>query len=145
MPVAFMIRIKNAGTKAIDVMKPVDGSEGLRYPIYSCVLTGPDGKRIPGNRRTCLYCNPLRKDDLLPLEPGEEFDPQLLEWWDTSLRNWVPTNVGKHKLRVTIDFSASDTNRWCGSGRNDVATIRTLLERVPRQRLEATVDFEVVQ
>src|SRR5688572_11426964 len=57
--VFFKVRIRNISDLEVDVVPSLDGSDvGMRYPLFTARIFGPDGEKIPfqdGGR--CGNCN----------------------------------------------------------------------------------------
>jgi len=148
--VPWRIRIRNVSNGVVDVVPPLDGSDvGMRFPLYGVQLHGPDGRPvnwIRGGR--CGNCNGIRRDEVIRLPPGEEMDMFLQAPLGHALSRWKPDREGKHRLTLTVDYSATDPAEWNGRLERvhaDGAKVRALLAAVPRQRLVGTLEFDVVK
>jgi len=147
----FKVRIRNISIREVDVVPSLDGSDvGWRYPLFTARLWGPDGKPILVDVGRCGNCNGLSKANVVALKPDEEFDPLAGESFlgHTYLTDWTPKQVGKHRLVLTVDYSATDPAEWNGSEERigaDPKKVRDVLARVPLERMESTVEFEVTK
>jgi hypothetical protein len=148
-PVAFKIRIKNIGDEEAAVVRSLDASDvRWRYPHFTAQIRGPEGKPVPmGGIGRCGYMNQLRAEDFAVLKPDEEFNPLGTGAFGIhQLSSWTPAAAGKHVVELSIDYSAEDPALWNGRMERHAGideTVRQLLARVPKVKLEAKVEFEV--
>ena len=97
-------------------------------------------------RAICGNCTALQKGDIISLKPGEGLDPISRSLFGNWLSR-VPHVPGKHRLTLMVDFSATDPGEWNGFIERmeaDGAVVAELLARVPRQKLEKFIEFDVV-
>src|SRR5213594_9719 len=99
----------------------------------------PKGSNSSLGFRTDTSSALIREEDVSVLKPNEEFDP--LGSGTPHIRQvsaWEPLEVGKHRLNLTFDYSATEPAEWNARPERPVADtekVRQMLALVPRVKL----------
>ncbi len=127
---SVMFQLKNAGSEAVWVVRPLDGSEWGRSPVCLLEIRDEAGRLqefMP--IRECANMNLLKGDDFTQLEAGQSLQEPLGEllWW------WKPARPGAYSLQMTYDTSSPFIGNWAGwQAWHLDARCRELLSLVPR-------------
>lgn len=148
----FKARIRNIGDETVSIVGSLDGSDSsLRFPLVKVEALGPDGKEreIDVTPRMCGNCARLQEWNVSTLHPGEELDPFGPDLRNARhLREWKPSETGKHTLKLTMDFSAIDASEWNSRPERtdmDLEKAAQILARIPRVKLTAQVEIDVIK
>lgn len=139
-PVPVRASLRNDGPDELWVVGVLDGSEtGTRYPVWRpSVLLGDRVVASPPMAEDPLV-GPLRADDFRRLAVGEAFDPGRLATFSV----FVPETPGLYTYVLELSTEAGGPEQWLGRFNQD-PSVASLVARVPRMRLRASLEVQAV-
>lgn len=150
IPIA--VKLRNLSKHPVWIVGVLDGSEaGIRYPQFLPQVSVGE-KIFPSSiAAECGMVAPLHLRDFRMLSAGESFDPTLpvagasYLTIDTFMR-FRPPFPGRFEFSLTFSSESPDLDAWLGvleyPGHE---AVRARLLEVPRMRLTATANVQVVE
>src|SRR5262249_7285667 len=142
---SFLVAITNRGARAVALVSSLDGStEGMRYPVVSIRIEGPEGGFPRQPMARCGNMNTLSPSDFVFLGPAESFDPFAAGWVPPGLQQSL-RKPGRYKATFCYSTMDTDVRHWLGDwGANRLyPQLSKLFREVPLVELTAATEFIV--
>jgi len=148
-PVPVGVRVTNVGEQPVHMVGVIDGSEtGQRFPYYLPTIRARGILVRPGAPEDPLV-GPLRRSDIILLDPADSFDPTLADGHAylplSTFATFRPASSGRYTFELILDTRAPEPARWLGRFGQDAEreAVLAAVHAIPPVRLTATALIEV--
>lgn len=135
------VALINESEEELVLVYSLDASDhSWRYPYVYYEIIDPSGAPVEIEIGRCGMMNSMSPEDLVPVGPGESFDPFGERGFPAyHFLVWTPDEPGVYQIRLIYDTTSEEARDWMGLDANVelIGVAAELFERVPHLRVES--------